>query len=91
MKCCEKLKTLAHEISARSLFSGNETYEDLPTSSLKYLFVACYQGILSQNMSNEPQDRVKSLKEGKVSFFKCINHVRFMQWFSLCKNENSVF
>lgn len=68
-QCEEKLKLLTKEVSARSLFSNNESVDELPTGSLNYLFLPYYLATVTQNVIVEPEERLLSLDRAKVSFF----------------------
>lgn len=68
-QCEEKLKLLTKEVSALSLFSNNEGVDELPTSSLNYLFLPYYLAAVTQNIIVEPEERLASLDRAKVSFF----------------------
>ncbi|MCP9258742.1 Immunoglobulin-binding protein 1 [Dirofilaria immitis] len=60
-QCEEKLKFLTKEVSARSLFSNNENVDELPTSSLNYLFLPYYLAMVTQNIIVGPERRLSSL------------------------------
>uniref|UniRef100_A0A0R3RKW2 Mediator complex subunit 9 n=1 Tax=Elaeophora elaphi TaxID=1147741 RepID=A0A0R3RKW2_9BILA len=65
-QCEEKLKLLTKEVSARSLFSNNESVDELPTSSLNYLFLPYYLATVTQNIIVEPEERLSSLDCAKI-------------------------
>lgn len=68
-QCEEKLKRLTKEVSALSLFSNNEGVDELPTSSLNYLFLPYYLATVTQNIIVAPEERLLSLDRAKVRFF----------------------
>ncbi|VDM42503.1 unnamed protein product [Toxocara canis] len=65
-ECKEKLENLTREVSARELFSKNETVDELPTSSLQYLLLPSYLATTIQNIIVEPEHRVEALDNAKV-------------------------
>uniref|UniRef100_A0A8R1U0E3 TAP42-like family protein n=1 Tax=Onchocerca volvulus TaxID=6282 RepID=A0A8R1U0E3_ONCVO len=65
-QCEEKLKLLTKEVSARSLFSNNESVDELPTSSLNYLFLPYYLAMVTQNIIVGPEGRLSSLDRAKI-------------------------
>ncbi|KAM3724379.1 Serine/threonine-protein phosphatase 4 regulatory subunit [Dirofilaria immitis] len=65
-QCEEKLKFLTKEVSARSLFSNNENVDELPTSSLNYLFLPYYLAMVTQNIIVGPERRLSSLDCAKI-------------------------
>lgn len=68
-QCEEKLKHLTKEVSALSLFSNNEGVEELPTSSLNYLFLPYYLATVTQSVIVGPEERLSSLDRAEVGFF----------------------
>ncbi|VDN04685.1 unnamed protein product [Thelazia callipaeda] len=64
--CEEKLEILTREASARSLFTDNDSIDEIPTSSLDYLFLPYYLGTVVQNIIVEPEERISSLNRAKV-------------------------
>lgn len=66
IQCEEKLKNLTKEVSARALFSSNESFEELPTSSLNYLFLPLYLAEVTQSIIVEPEDRLRILDHSKI-------------------------
>uniref|UniRef100_A0A915Q6G7 TAP42-like protein n=1 Tax=Setaria digitata TaxID=48799 RepID=A0A915Q6G7_9BILA len=65
-QCEEKLKLLTKEVSARSLFGSNESVDELPTSSLNYLFLPYYLATVTQNVIVGPNERLSSLDRAKI-------------------------
>ncbi|KAK6100897.1 TAP42-like family protein [Brugia pahangi] len=65
-QCEEKLKLLTKEVSARSLFSSNESVDELSTRSLNYLFLPYYLATVTQNLIVEPEERLSSLDRAKI-------------------------
>lgn len=54
------------EVAARSLFSENETFEELPTNSLQYLLISYYIGKVMQSITGDPEERLERLDYAKV-------------------------
>ncbi|VDK74106.1 unnamed protein product [Litomosoides sigmodontis] len=68
-QCEEKLKLLTKEVSTLSLFSNNESVDELPTSSLNYLFLPYYLATVTQNIIIYLQDFLRRLKAYNIIDF----------------------
>lgn len=62
---CERLRKCGARVNSLALFSPNDRYDDLPTSSLKYLLIP-YQ--LAQLELKKYSDRPRHLRDARVFF-----------------------
>lgn len=61
------LQTVSRRINALSLFSDNESLEDVATKDLVYMFVPYVKGeVIGKLRTQGVEERMKTLKEAKV-------------------------
>ncbi|CAJ0957153.1 unnamed protein product, partial [Mesorhabditis belari] len=72
----ERLDDLQKDISALTLFSDNEFFEELPTSSVKFLLVPFFKAICHLNSLFDVSTRYQELKDAKINFMEFLQRLQ---------------
>ncbi|WKY00234.1 hypothetical protein Q1695_014802 [Nippostrongylus brasiliensis] len=70
------LEDLTRAVSMVGLFSVNEEVEDLPTSSIQFLLIPCYLGVVHHNTVTEPLHRAEQLGLAKIYYRDFLKRLR---------------
>ncbi|PAV58338.1 hypothetical protein WR25_14726 [Diploscapter pachys] len=64
-KHIDELAKLTAAVNRLELFSSNETVDDVPTESLRYLLIPCCLGLLHHNHNVQITEKIDELKKAK--------------------------
>ncbi|KAK0418353.1 hypothetical protein QR680_013514 [Steinernema hermaphroditum] len=67
-ECISKLEDLTRKVSALHLFSDNESFEELPTSSLYFMLIPCYLAMATNSLIVDRAEMVKYKEMSKVYY-----------------------
>ncbi|GMR39967.1 hypothetical protein PMAYCL1PPCAC_10162 [Pristionchus mayeri] len=72
-----ELQEMTMTVNALSLFSANESVEELPNGSLHCMLIPCYLGICHQNtITPEPEKKMEELRMAKVYYRDFLKRLR---------------
>uniref|UniRef100_A0A1I7Y1G5 TAP42-like protein n=1 Tax=Steinernema glaseri TaxID=37863 RepID=A0A1I7Y1G5_9BILA len=66
--CITKLENLTRQVSSLALFSDNESFEELPTSSLHFMLLPCYLALATNALIVDRKEMVKYKEMAKVYY-----------------------
>ncbi|GMS87993.1 hypothetical protein PENTCL1PPCAC_10168, partial [Pristionchus entomophagus] len=71
-----KLEEMTIIVNRLSLFSSNESVEELPNGSIHLLLLPCLLALAHQNISSEPEKKMEELRMSKVYFRDFLKRLR---------------
>ncbi|CAI4231709.1 unnamed protein product [Auanema sp. JU1783] len=92
-KAREILESLTRDVSALSLFSDNESIDELPPSSLPFLLLPAYLGFLHGNGCSDIQQRLDELRKAEIYYKDFLQRLKdygvidFELWWSVEDDE----
>jgi len=79
LKTLKGFKSLVEDIKRESVFSANETVDEIDTDHLKLMMAPYYEAsVMFRVMDNRPQ-RVKDAHKGYIEYLKLMNHYKLLE------------